>query len=47
MKRVILILSVLAAVAMGIIDFTYDDSIKPDTVHPMANQHISWQYAGK
>ena len=47
MKRVLLILSVLAAVAMGVLNLVYDDSIKPDSVHPMANQHISWKYAGK
>ena len=47
MRKVILILSVLAAVAFGILDATYDDRPKPDAVYEMANKHIEWHYATK
>lgn len=42
MKKAVLILSILAAVCMAVLNLTYDDSIKPDEVFPMANQHITW-----
>ena len=47
MKRFVMWLSILAAVAMGILNFAYDDRITPDVVYSMANQRISWNYAGK
>ena len=37
-----MILSILAAVAMAVLNLTYDDSMKPDEVFPMANQRITW-----
>ena len=42
MKRVLMILSILAVVALAVINLTYDDRIKPDEVFPMANQRITW-----
>lgn len=42
MKRFLMILSILAAVAMAVLNLTYDDSMKPDEVFPMANQRITW-----
>mgnify|MGYP003291095921 CR=1 FL=1 len=47
MKKVLLIVSVLAAVAMAVLDLSYDDGIRPDEVYQMANQHIVWEYAEK
>ena len=45
--RKLMILAILVVVALAIVDFTYDNSIKPDTVHDMANRNIVWYYAGK
>lgn len=42
MKKALLILSILAAVAMSVLNLTYDDRIKPDEIFPMANQRITW-----
>lgn len=47
MRKVILVLSILAAVALGILDATYDFGQKPDAVYDMANKHIEWHYATK
>lgn len=46
MRKVIFVLSILAAVAFGILDATYDFGPKPDAVYDMANKHIEWHYAG-
>lgn len=42
-----LIIAVLAVAALAVLNLTYQDSIKPDAVFQMANQHITWHYAGK
>ena len=47
MRKVLMVISVLAAVAMVILNLAYDDGIKPDAVYQMTNQHIEWTYAGK
>jgi len=47
MRKVIFILSILAAVAFGILDATYDFGPKPYAVYDMANKHIEWHYAMK
>ena len=47
MRKVLMIISILAVIAMAVIDLTYDDRIKPDTEYPIANQHITFGYAGK
>lgn len=47
MKKVIMWLSILAVVALAVLNLTYQDSIEPDVVCPMANQNITWLYEGK
>lgn len=47
MRKVLMIISILAVIAMAVIDLTYDDRIKPDAEYPMVNQHITFGYAGK
>ena len=42
MKRFLMVLSILAAVAMAVLNLTYDDSMKPDEVYPFTNQKITW-----
>lgn len=42
MKRFALIASLLAVVVMAVLNLTYDFSIKPDEVYPMANVGIEW-----
>lgn len=42
MKKFLTILPVLVAVALAILNLTYDDRIKPDEVYEMCNQHIEW-----
>ena len=42
MRRFLLILSVVAAVALAVVDLAYDDRIPPDAVYPIANQGIQW-----
>jgi len=43
MRKLMLVLSVVAVIAMVVLELTYDDSIKPDAVYPMVNQHIVWE----
>ena len=40
MKRAVLILSVLAVIAMAVLNLTYQDSPEPDVVYPIANHGI-------
>lgn len=47
MRKLAMILSILAVVALSILNLTYSNEPKPDMVFPMANQHIEWHYAGK
>ena len=47
MRRILLILSVLAVIALAVLNLTWDFGPKPDAVYQMANQHIEWTYAGK
>lgn len=47
MRKVIMIVSILAAVAFGVLDATYDCRPEPDEVYPMANRHIEWNSPGK
>ena len=42
MKKALLILSILAVVAMAVLNLTYDDRLKPDEVYPFTNQRITW-----
>ena len=47
MQKAIMVLAVIAAVALGVLNLTYEPGLKPDAVYAMANQHIEWTYAGK
>ena len=40
MKRAVLILSVLAVIAMAVLNLTYQDGPEPDVVYPIANHGI-------
>lgn len=42
MKRLIMIASILAVIALAVLNLTYQFGPKPDVVYPMANQHIEW-----
>ena len=46
-QRFALVASILFLIAMAVLDFTYDDRVKPDGEYPIANQNIEWYYAGK
>lgn len=43
MRKFLLAVSVLAVVALTVLNLTFDFSLKPDEVYPMTNQKISWQ----
>jgi hypothetical protein len=47
MQKKLMILAILAVVALGIIDLTYDPGVKADVECPMANRNIEWHYFGK
>lgn len=40
MKKAVLILSVLAVIAMAVLNLTYQDGPEPDVVYPIANHGI-------
>ena len=42
MSKVIMWLSILAAVALAVLNIVYPFGPEPDVVYPMANQHIEW-----
>ena len=42
MKKVLMVISILAAVAMAVLNLTYQFGPEPDVEYPMANQKISW-----
>lgn len=42
-----MILTMLAVIALAVLNLAYDDRIPPDDVYPMANRNIEWHYAGK
>ena len=43
MKNAVLILSVLAVIALAVLNLTYQDGPKPDRTFPFANQKIVWE----
>ena len=45
--RKLMILAILAVVALGILNLTYEDGVKPDEVYEFSNRNIKWYYAGK
>ena len=47
MRNFAMVLSILAVIALAVLNLTYDDAPQPDAVYPMTNQHIEWHYAGK
>ena len=47
MRKIALAVTILAVIAMTVLNLAYDDRLKPDVVYPMANQRIEWHYAGK
>ena len=47
MKRVAMWLSILAVIALAVLNLAYQFGPEPDAVYPMANQKITFQYAGK
>ena len=42
MSKAIMWLSILAAVALAVLNMVYPFGPEPDVVYPMANQHIEW-----
>lgn len=42
MQKVIMMVSILAVIALAILNLAYHDGPEPDAVFPMANQHIEW-----
>ena len=42
MRKVLMVISILAAVAMVVLNLTYQFGPEPDVEYPMANQKISW-----
>ena len=42
MQKVIMIISILAVIALAVLNIAYDDRIQPDSVYPIANQRIKW-----
>ena len=47
MKKFVMWLSILAVAARVVLNLTYQFGPEPDMVFPMANQKITFQYAGK
>ena len=42
MRKLLMWISILAVVALAVLNLTFQDGIEPDTVYPMANQKIIW-----
>lgn len=42
MQRIVMWLSILAVIALVVLNLAYDDRIPADEVYPMANQRITW-----
>lgn len=47
MKKFMMILSVLAVIALAVLNLVYPFGPEPDAVYPMANRNITWYYANK
>ena len=47
MQKVIMWISIIAVIALAVLNLTYKDSPEPDEVYAIENQHIVWQYPGK
>ena len=42
MRKIALVVSILAVVALAVLNLTYRNELEPDVVYEMANQHIEW-----
>ena len=42
MRKIVLAVSIIAVIAMAVLNLTYSNELKPDVVYPIANQHIEW-----
>ena len=40
MKKIVLVVSIIAVIAMAVLNLTYQDGIKPDVEFPIANHGI-------
>lgn len=47
MSKIIMWASIVAVIALGVLNLTFSFGVEPDEVYPMANQRITWRYAGK
>lgn len=47
MSKIIMWVSIVAVIALGILNLTFSFGVEPDEVYTMANQRITWRYAGK
>ena len=47
MRKVLMWLSILTAVALAVLNLVYPFGPEPDIVCPMTNRNIQWEYAGK
>ena len=47
MRKLIMWISIIAVIALAVLNLTYKDRIEPDAVYPMTNSKIEWHYAGK
>lgn len=47
MQKVIMWISIIAVIALAVLNLTYKDGPEPDEVYTIENQHIVWQYPGK
>ena len=45
--KVAMWISILAVIALAVLNLTYKVRPEPDAVYPMANRYIEWTYAGK
>ena len=39
--------TIIAVIALTVMNLAYQDGIEPDAVYPFANQHITWNSLGK
>lgn len=41
-SKVLMWVSILMAIALAVLNLTYQFGLEPDTVYPMTNQRITW-----
>ena len=47
MQKIVMVVSILAVIALAVLNLTYQFGPEPDVVCQMANRNITWYYAGK